>query len=84
MSIVILSLPAFYASGRFCCNDLLFPVDASEPYVKESERYPFDKFPQLWYASEESLRLHKKRKHPYAAMFNYNWFGTWADYAPNS
>ncbi|XP_045781690.1 uncharacterized protein LOC123878521 [Maniola jurtina] len=69
---------------RIFCVYCLPPVTSTEPYVKESERFPFDKFPQYWYASEESLRLHKKRKHPYAAMFNYNWFCSWADYAPNS
>ncbi|XP_023949593.2 uncharacterized protein LOC112054148 [Bicyclus anynana] len=69
---------------RIFCSYCLPPADSSEPYVKESEKYPFDAFPQYWYASEESLRLHKKRKHPYAAMLNYNWFCTWADYAPNS
>ncbi|KAL0808362.1 hypothetical protein ABMA28_012844 [Loxostege sticticalis] len=69
---------------RIFCLYCLPPPDPSEPYVKESVKYPFDKFPQYWYASEESLRLHKKRKHPYAAMFNYNWFGTWGDTMPNS
>ncbi|XP_053623321.1 uncharacterized protein LOC128682562 [Plodia interpunctella] len=69
---------------RIFCLYCLPPPDPKEPYVKESEKYPYDKFPQYWYASEESLRLHKKRKHPEAAMFNYNWFATWADYTPNS
>ncbi|XP_075989319.1 uncharacterized protein LOC142985188 [Anticarsia gemmatalis] len=69
---------------RIFCLYCLPPSDPSEPYVKESIKYPFDKCPQYWYASEESLRLHKKRKHPYAAMFNYNWFCTWMDYQPNS
>ncbi|CAK1597628.1 unnamed protein product [Parnassius mnemosyne] len=69
---------------RIFCLYCLPPPNASEPYVKESEKYPFDKFPQFWYASEESLRLHKKRKHPYAAMFNYNWFCSWGDSIPNS
>ncbi|XP_052755279.1 uncharacterized protein LOC128201663 [Galleria mellonella] len=69
---------------RIFCYYCLPPHDPSEPYVKESEKYPFDKFPQYWYASEESLRLHKKRKHPYAAMFNYNWFCTWGEGMPNS
>ncbi|XP_026486433.1 uncharacterized protein LOC113393650 [Vanessa tameamea] len=69
---------------RIFCPYCLPPSDKSEPYVKESVKYPFDKFPQYWYASEESLRLHKKRKHPYAAMFNYNWFYTWGEIAPNS
>ncbi|CAG4936269.1 unnamed protein product [Parnassius apollo] len=69
---------------RIFCLYCLPPSNASEPYVKESEKYPFDKFPQFWYASEESLRLHKKRKHPYAAMFNYNWFCSWGDGIPNS
>ncbi|XP_037966655.2 uncharacterized protein LOC105392623 [Plutella xylostella] len=69
---------------RIFCQYCLPPPDPNEPYVKESEKYPFDKFPQYWYASEESLRLHKKRKHPYAAMFNYNWQCTWGDLAPNS
>ncbi|CAK1556015.1 unnamed protein product [Leptosia nina] len=69
---------------RIFCLYCLPPNDTSEPYVKESAKYPIDKYPQYWYASEESLRLHKKRKHPYAAMFNYNWFSTWADYQPNS
>lgn len=67
----------------FCLYCIPLP-DPSEPYVKESLKYPFDKCPQYWYASEESLRLHKKRKHPYAAMFNYNWFCTWGDNQPNS
>ncbi|XP_063390505.1 uncharacterized protein LOC134676156 isoform X2 [Cydia fagiglandana] len=69
---------------RIFCVYCLPPRDPSEPYVKESEKYPFDKFPQYWYASEESLRLHKKRKHPYAAMLHYNWFNTWTDAMPNS
>ncbi|XP_013195714.2 uncharacterized protein LOC106138951 [Amyelois transitella] len=69
---------------RIFCLYCLPPADPKEPYVKESERYPIDKYPQYWYASEESLRLHKKRKHPEAAMFNYNWYATWCDYAPNS
>ncbi|XP_041968774.1 uncharacterized protein LOC121725748 [Aricia agestis] len=69
---------------RIFCVYCLPARDVSEPYEKESLKYPFDKFPQFWYASEESLRLHKKRKHPYAAMFNNNWFGTWGDLAPNS
>ncbi|CAH0403954.1 unnamed protein product [Chilo suppressalis] len=69
---------------RIFCLYCLPPADPSEPHVKESLKYPFDKFPQYWYASEESLRLHKKRKHPYAAMYNYNWFGTWLDGMPNS
>ncbi|CAH2062477.1 unnamed protein product, partial [Iphiclides podalirius] len=69
---------------RIFCLYCLPPRDSSEPYVKEAEKYPFDKYPQFWYASEESLRLHKKRKHPYAAMFNYNWFCTWGESIPNS
>ncbi|KAJ0169769.1 hypothetical protein K1T71_014375 [Dendrolimus kikuchii] len=69
---------------RLFCLYCLPPADPKEPYVKESERYPFDKFPQYWYASEESLRLHKKRKHPYSAMFNYNWYSTWGENTPNS
>ncbi|CAG4958282.1 unnamed protein product [Colias eurytheme] len=69
---------------RIFCPYCLPPRDPSEPYVKESEKYSFDKFPQFWYASEESLRLHKKRKHPYAAMFNYNWFCTWGEIPANS
>ncbi|XP_068625990.1 uncharacterized protein [Battus philenor] len=69
---------------RIFCPYCLPQRDSSEPYVKESEKFPFDKYPQFWYASEESLRLHKKRKHPYAAMFNYNWFCTWGDGIPNS
>ncbi|KAG6462135.1 uncharacterized protein LOC115451447 [Manduca sexta] len=67
----------------FCLYCLPLP-EPNAPYKKESERFPFDKFPQYWYASEESLRLHKKRKHPYAGLFNYNWHGTWMDYQPNS
>ncbi|XP_013174324.1 PREDICTED: uncharacterized protein LOC106122778 [Papilio xuthus] len=69
---------------RIFCLYCLPPHDSSEPYVKEAEKYPFDKYPQFWYASEESLRLHKKRKHPYAAMFNYNWFSSWGEGTPNS
>ncbi|XP_049883432.1 uncharacterized protein LOC126378937 [Pectinophora gossypiella] len=69
---------------RIFCLYCLPPADPNEPYEKESAKYPFDKFPQYWYASEESLRLHKKRKHPYAGMFNYNWFGTWGESMPNS
>ncbi|KAL4714721.1 hypothetical protein ACJJTC_002580 [Scirpophaga incertulas] len=69
---------------RIFCPYCLPPPDPSEPYVKESVKYPFDKYPQYWYASEESLRLHKKRKHPYAAMYNYNWYCTWGDQMPNS
>ncbi|CAB3222437.1 unnamed protein product [Arctia plantaginis] len=69
---------------RIFCMYCLPQNDPSEPYVKEPIKYPYDKFPQYWYASEESLRLHKKRKHPYAAMFNYNWFCTWGENQPNS
>ncbi|CAH0599575.1 unnamed protein product [Chrysodeixis includens] len=69
---------------RIFCLYCLPPSDPSEPYVKEPVKYPYDKFPQYWYASEESLRLHKKRKHPYSGMFNYNWYYTWLDGTPNS
>ncbi|XP_072941388.1 uncharacterized protein [Epargyreus clarus] len=69
---------------RIFCPYCLPTPDPSEPYVKESIKYPFDKFPQYWYASEESLRLHKKRKHPYAAMFNHGWRGGWGENLPNS
>ncbi|XP_037876016.1 uncharacterized protein LOC101741104 [Bombyx mori] len=69
---------------RIFCMYCLPPADPGEPHVKENTKYPFDTHPQYWYASEESLRLHKKRKHPYAAMFNYNWYCTWGENAPNS
>ncbi|KOB69919.1 Alanine--tRNA ligase, cytoplasmic [Operophtera brumata] len=55
-----------------------------EEEPQESDKFPFDKCPQYWYASEESLRLHKKRKHPYSAMFNLNWYCSWRDAQPNS
>ncbi|OWR47425.1 uncharacterized protein LOC116776958 [Danaus plexippus] len=66
----------------FCVYCL--PADTDGPYTKEAIKYPFESYPHYWYASEESLRLHKKRKHPYAAMFNYNWFCTWGEGTPNS
>ncbi|KAJ8704082.1 hypothetical protein PYW07_013376 [Mythimna separata] len=69
---------------RIFCLYCLPAYDPSEPFVKEPVKYPYDKFPQYWYASEESLRLHKKRKHPYSGMFNVSWFSTWRDAAPNS
>lgn len=70
--------------GRLYCVYCVPTEDPNEPFVKVSEKYSYKKFPQYWYASEESLRLHKKRKHPYAAMFNCNWFCNWGDCMPNS